>query len=701
MQDYVDFDCSTENGNGSDDEHDDGCDDDDDTDELVEMLDRMSNAVDVESDGCGGRPSPEKKKPRLESMPPSHTMPPPPMHDYALKFIGYARPQPTIGTDAVEFMLVDAENVTSRIRPDMDDPSVEHFATAPPADLLDCEGGVRRGMYGKRPRPSEEEEDGCRQPSRDRFVLGPVVKLYGVCDDETSLCIDVYGHYPSFRLQIVRGTPSERCMERVRTYIEEKVLNQQQQQSGGWSTARNRARNVVRGSMARAFSAFPYAPEPSTFFEYRLARAQHVRVLADHFLKTPLMEDAQSAGGVIGFVPHSGEDVLTQYMVGSGISGFGWVSAARIADPHDAARTETDLCTCGRVGDCGARTVRCLEDRDAIAPLRVMGIDIECLKDEGMPDPHRNPVIIIGVIVCTAVNGVVDPQTLRHMLFAWFAPGSGGIADVEGAHHTTVVDSEVEMLVAFGAFLTAYDPDIYVGHNIAGFDIPYLVTRANVLDVQEVMYMGRRRERAWYAPREIIRVRKNGDTRKSLRVDTPGRIQLDTLPFIQNMKKESSYGLGALARKYLGEGKDDVGYQMIAPLWRQSRETRARLCAYCLKDVRLSLGLATAKDFEMILSVVELSRGTRVRAAQLLRSGNQEKVKTLVLNQAKDPRFDPQNLPVFFPHEKPRTRAKDDKFQGATVISPRRGARGKDTPVAVGDFSSLYPSIMLAHNLCV
>jgi DNA polymerase delta subunit 1 len=262
------------------------------------------------------------------------------------------------------------------------------------------------------------------------------------------------------------------------------------------------------------------------------------------------------------------------------------------------------------------------------------------------------------------------------------------------------VDNETEMVRAFGAFMTTYDPDIIIGHNIIGFDIPYIVTRANVLDVEEAMYMGRRRAQKWTSPREITRMRKNGDTRISLRAETPGRIQLDTLPFMQGAKKESSYRLGALAQKYLGDGKDDVGYQMIKPLWKESPQTRARLCSYCLKDVQLSLGLAMYKDFEMVLSVVELARSTRVRAPQLLRSGNQEKVKTLVMYAAKDPQFDGENLPVFFPYETPKSRSKEDKFQGATVISPKRGARKKSSPVATGDFTSLYPSIMISHNMC-
>lgn len=39
-----------------------------------------------------------------------------------------------------------------------------------------------------------------------------------------------------------------------------------------------------------------------------------------------------------------------------------------------------------------------------------------------------------------------------------------------------------------------------------------------------------------------------------------------------------------------------------------------------------------------------------------------------------------------------------EQYEGATVIEPIRGYY--KVPIATLDFSSLYPSIMIAHNLC-
>jgi len=45
-----------------------------------------------------------------------------------------------------------------------------------------------------------------------------------------------------------------------------------------------------------------------------------------------------------------------------------------------------------------------------------------------------------------------------------------------------------------------------------------------------------------------------------------------------------------------------------------------------------------------------------------------------------------------------RQEVNGDKYEGATVIEPTRGFYKE--PIATLDFASLYPSIMMAHNLC-
>lgn len=50
------------------------------------------------------------------------------------------------------------------------------------------------------------------------------------------------------------------------------------------------------------------------------------------------------------------------------------------------------------------------------------------------------------------------------------------------------------------------------------------------------------------------------------------------------------------------------------------------------------------------------------------------------------------------PTDKANAQSSGEKYEGAVVIEPIRGFY--QDPVAILDFASLYPSIMMAHNLC-
>jgi hypothetical protein len=346
-------------------------------------------------------------------------------NDHRAEFAKYARPFAVQLPSDLEFMFLDAECLSARIRNDMDDPMADHTPVA-----ISNPGPASKIPVGR-----------SKRRSPDTFAIGPVIKLYGVTADGKSVCVDVYGFYPSFRLQIVGGTASDACMARVRTYIEGTVLAPKGAMHAPKGVAfpaanqTDKPRNVVSSSMIRAYSAFPYRPEPSTFFEYGLARPYHVRTMAEHFVKVTELDDDYSVGGVLVVRPHSGEDALTQFMVGSGISGFGWISIKAPDNPFDTKRSESEACPCNFTGDCTRTSVAPIDGRDIIAAMRVLGVDIECIKDEGMPDPHTHPIIIIGASICTAVNGIVDPGTIHNIVFTWFPPGSGGVADIPSAHH--------------------------------------------------------------------------------------------------------------------------------------------------------------------------------------------------------------------------------------------------------------------------
>ena len=108
---------------------------------------------------------------------------------------------------------------------------------------------------------------------------------------------------------------------------------------------------------------------------------------------------------------------------------------------------------------------------------------------------------------------------------------------------------------------------------------------------------------------------------------------------------------------------------------------------YCLKDAYLPLRLLD--KLMCVINYMEMARVTGVPLSYLQTRGQQIKVVSQLLRKAME-----QDL-LLPTHQ---SQASEENYEGATVIDPVRGYY--DVPIATLDFSSLYPSIMMAHNLC-
>lgn len=90
-----------------------------------------------------------------------------------------------------------------------------------------------------------------------------------------------------------------------------------------------------------------------------------------------------------------------------------------------------------------------------------------------------------------------------------------------------------------------------------------------------------------------------------------------------------------------------------------------------------------------LVNYTEMARVTGVPFSYLLARGQQIKVVSQLFRKCLE-------IDTVIPNM--QSQASDDQYEGATVIEPIRGYY--DVPIATLDFNSLYPSIMMAHNLC-
>ncbi|RLV89888.1 DNA polymerase delta catalytic subunit [Spathaspora sp. JA1] len=312
-----------------------------------------------------------------------------------------------------------------------------------------------------------------------------------------------------------------------------------------------------------------------------------------------------------------------------------------------------------------------------MAPLRILSFDIECAGRKGIfPEAQHDPVIQIANVV--SKSGESKPFVRNVFTVNTCAPIIGS----QIFEH----EKEEAMLMHWKEFVTEVDPDVIIGYNTSNFDIPYLLDRAKALGLKEFPFFGRLRRIKQEVKDAVFSSRAYG-TRENKVVNIDGRMQLDLLQFVQREYKLRSYTLNSVSAHFLGEQKEDVQHSIITDLQNGTKETRRRLAVYCLKDAFLPLRLLD--KLMCLVNYTEMARVTGVPFSYLLSRGQQIKVISQLFRKCLEE-------DIIIPNMK--SEGTNEEYEGATVIEPSRGYY--DVPIATLDFSSLYPSIMMAHNLC-
>ena len=310
------------------------------------------------------------------------------------------------------------------------------------------------------------------------------------------------------------------------------------------------------------------------------------------------------------------------------------------------------------------------------APFTLLVFDMECLPNAagGFPRARCDPIIQISVVLDR--NMLVGARAQCH-LFTWRDTASTlpQIDEYDPSDCCVHVSpSETAMLIDFIAFVHQSDPDVLSGWNINGFDLPYLFERCQaILGTPCTIGRGGTVARA----REL----RNGGTA----IDVPGRIVADMLGMWRAQHSERSYKLGEVSARHLGATKAPVGYDDMRRLW-NDRTGRSEMATYCLKDSWLVWQLGVTRSVWM--NAVQMSKVTFVPLDRIINGGQQIRVFTLLTHYA-------AKLRVFVPDDVP---ACDAGYKGALVLDPLPGLY-RDCVVTL-DFASLYPSIMMAFNMC-
>ena len=513
-----------------------------------------------------------------------------------------------------------------------------------------------------------------------RKAMGPaaMLRIFGVTAGGNSVCVHVHGFEPYFYAKVPDSFTDGMC-EGFRKNLNEVVSQQQRGGGPNRSSVFISAVEVVRGKQSLMYYQ---EGKTSTFVKITCTLPNQVAtargILEKQGLHVPGLHHA-----ALCFQTFESNVLYTlRFMVDRGVVGGNWVELPAGGYTHREKKQSMCQYECDVRYD--AVVSHAPEGQySKLAPFRILSVDIECAGRKGhFPDAEHDPVIQIATMVTCQGD---DKPAIRAI---WTLDTC---APIVGSDVLSFSD-ERELLRSWGKFFRSTDPDLLIGYNIVNFDFPYLINRAAKLGVEDFPYWGRMIGSKLRMKDTTFSSKAYG-TRDSKEITIEGRVQFDLMQAVQRDHKLSSYSLNSVSAHFLGEQKEDVHHSAISELQAGNAETRRRLAVYCLKDAYLPQRLLDKLMY--MYNYIEMARVTGVPLSFLLSRGQSIKVMSQILRKA-------AQRGLLVPHMPKKGQGDQAEggvaFEGATVLDAKAGYY--EVPIATLDFASLYPSIMMAHNLC-
>lgn len=135
----------------------------------------------------------------------------------------------------------------------------------------------------------------------------------------------------------------------------------------------------------------------------------------------------------------------------------------------------------------------------------------------------------------------------------------------EGVRVVTA-DNEFHLLRIFFAYIKKLDPDIIIGHNITGFDVPYIISRWRILTMMNGMRSqlpNISRYRDFIVTPYNVEWNNSQVSMSGKLLNAPGRIWIDTLILASRgyLGAMENNKLDTLAKVHLGMSKNDVSHK--------------------------------------------------------------------------------------------------------------------------------------------
>ena len=369
-------------------------------------------------------------------------------------------------------------------------------------------------------------------------------------------------------------------------------------------------------------------------------------------------------------------DPVLRLMHRTGIQSTGWLDSGDECYPTHNAHVDIDL-------ECkNWRKLTPVENPET-APFVVASVDIECNSSTGkFPDADIEGDACFQIAISLCKFGSDQPYDKTCLCYKTTD------SNLEGSNVISYA-TEREMLEAFRDYLHEKDVDIITGWNIFGFDLEYLMKRAIVTKCN-LKFFQLSKLRGYNCELTLKKLSSSalGDNDLKL-VSMPGRFIFDLFHEVKKGYKLDSYKLDNVSKLYLGDNKIDMPAKEMFARYKEGDPVKLREVAeYCIKDTLLPHRLLS--KLCILINLLEMAKATWVPLCFLVERGQQIKVFSQLTKKAREMGFMVPTIQY--------GQLAEQGYEGATVLDAQKGAYYK--PITALDFEGLYPSIMMAHNLC-
>lgn len=268
---------------------------------------------------------------------------------------------------------------------------------------------------------------------------------------------------------------------------------------------------------------------------------------------------------------------------------------------------------------------------------------------------------------------------------------------------TIVFETEKDLLLGFTNIILQENPNVLTGYNILGFDIPYMMKRAEMLNISETfMTMG------MISGKVCDKISKEWSSSAFKHqnfqfIDTAGRIWIDVITVVRRDYKLPNYKLDTVSHEFLHASKDPIKPKHIFQSFEigvlnPTKEGTALLGDvgfYCVKDSILVRELFNY--FDVWFGLTETASVCNVPITDVLTKGQQIRVYSQVYKYCYNNDIIVENggykNAVAYDKE---DEEEETKYEGAFVKEPIAGLYDYVVPF---DFASLYPTTIIAYNI--